>query len=146
MYTSATITRVIQIRTFDMGGTYSLHVVMKKEYINTGIGKQEIRRTLRALVAVRKTPKNVCFLNPLNAELNPICHLLALLGAHRIFHVSRLRVKERGYTNFGDFVVGWCESGIESCGSATREFVDKKNLLDGIGQPYLHILACHYFS
>ena len=31
-------------------------------------------------------------LNPLNAELNPICHLLALLGAHLIFHVSRERV------------------------------------------------------
>ena len=31
-------------------------------------------------------------INPLNAELNPICHLLALLGAHHIFHVSRLRV------------------------------------------------------
>jgi len=31
--------------------------------------------------------------NPLNAELNPICHLLALLGAHLIFHVSGLRVK-----------------------------------------------------
>jgi len=30
--------------------------------------------------------------NPLNAELNPICHLLALLGAHHIFHVSRRRV------------------------------------------------------
>jgi len=31
-------------------------------------------------------------LNPSNAELNPICHLLALLGAHRILHVSRIRV------------------------------------------------------
>jgi len=31
--------------------------------------------------------------NPLNTELNPICHLLALLGAPHIFHVSRLRVK-----------------------------------------------------
>jgi hypothetical protein len=31
-------------------------------------------------------------LNPLNAELNPICHLLALLGAHPILHVSRIRV------------------------------------------------------
>jgi len=31
-------------------------------------------------------------LNPLNAELNPICHLLALLGAHLIFHVRRIRV------------------------------------------------------
>jgi len=32
--------------------------------------------------------------NPLNAELNKICHLLALLGAHHILHVSRVRVKE----------------------------------------------------
>ena len=30
--------------------------------------------------------------NPLNAELNPICHLLALLGAHHILHVSSIRV------------------------------------------------------
>jgi len=34
--------------------------------------------------------------NPLNAELNPICHLLALLGAHHILHFSRIRVKETG--------------------------------------------------
>ena len=32
-------------------------------------------------------------LNSLNAELNPIYHLLALLGAHHILHVSRIRVK-----------------------------------------------------
>ena len=31
-------------------------------------------------------------LNPLNAELNPICHLLALLGGATIVVVSRLRV------------------------------------------------------
>jgi hypothetical protein len=31
--------------------------------------------------------------NPLNAKLNPICHLLVLLGAHHILHVSRVRVK-----------------------------------------------------
>ena len=30
--------------------------------------------------------------NSLNAELNSICHLLALLGAHHIFHVSRISV------------------------------------------------------
>jgi len=34
-------------------------------------------------------------INPLNAELNPICHLLALLGAHHILHVSRIRVKHK---------------------------------------------------
>jgi len=30
--------------------------------------------------------------NPLNAELNPICHLLSLLGAHHILHIGRIRV------------------------------------------------------
>jgi hypothetical protein len=29
----------------------------------------------------------------LNAEVNPICHLLALLGADPIPHISRIRVK-----------------------------------------------------
>ena len=38
-------------------------------------------------------------LNPLNAELNPICHLLALLGPHLILHISRIRVKERPCAN-----------------------------------------------
>jgi hypothetical protein len=34
-------------------------------------------------------------INPLNAQLNPICHLLALLGPHHIFHVSRIRVNTK---------------------------------------------------
>ena len=34
-----------------------------------------------------------CEINPLNAELNPICCLLTLLGAHSFLHVSRIRVK-----------------------------------------------------
>jgi hypothetical protein len=40
--------------------------------------------------------------NPLYAELNPICHLLSLLVAHHILHVSRIRVKEtlNFWTNF----------------------------------------------
>jgi len=32
-------------------------------------------------------------LNPLNAEINLICHLMALLGAHHILHIGRIRVK-----------------------------------------------------
>jgi hypothetical protein len=38
---------------------------------------------------------SVQLFNPLNAELNPICHLLALLGAHHILHVSWIRVNIR---------------------------------------------------
>jgi len=41
-----------------------------------------------------ETEKLLCSLgiNPLNTELNPICHLLALLGVHHILHVGRIRV------------------------------------------------------
>jgi hypothetical protein len=34
------------------------------------------------------------YLKTSNAELNPICHVLALLGAHHNLHVSRIRVKQ----------------------------------------------------
>jgi len=37
--------------------------------------------------------KSIEKINPLNAELNPICYLLALLGADHFLHVSRIRVK-----------------------------------------------------
>ena len=39
------------------------------------------------------TITNFVPINPLNAELNPTCHLMALLGVHHFFHVSRIRVK-----------------------------------------------------
>ena len=45
---------------------------------------------------IRKNGKHTILLsrfNPLNPELNPICYLLALLGAHHFLHVSRIRVK-----------------------------------------------------
>jgi len=43
-------------------------------------------------------------INPLNAELNPICHLLALLLTYHILHVCRIRVnpyKQWHYTVYG---------------------------------------------
>jgi hypothetical protein len=43
----------------------------------------------------RRRRKLLDDLNYLNTQLNPICYLLALLGAHPIFYVSGVRVKER---------------------------------------------------
>jgi len=54
--------------------------------------------------------------NLLNAELNPICHLLALLGAHHILHVSRVRVKLSSSRDLRD---------LESC--AVLIFVPSKS-------------------
>jgi hypothetical protein len=45
---------------------------------------QEVRK--------RKSAAVVC---PSNAAVNPICHLLALLGFRYILHVSRIRLKDK---------------------------------------------------
>ena len=50
------------------------------------------RQLKYSLCTVRDTHKRD-WINPLNPELNPICYLLALLGAHNFLHVSRIRVK-----------------------------------------------------
>jgi hypothetical protein len=52
--------------------------------------------------------------NTLKAELNPICHLLALLGAHHILHVSRIRVKS---------VTEVYSIGSQPCVSGTKHIV-----------------------
>jgi hypothetical protein len=39
------------------------------------------------------SPNTIGEINPLNAKLNPISHLLALLGAHHILHTGTVRVK-----------------------------------------------------
>jgi hypothetical protein len=45
-------------------------------------------------VSVQFTEASERRVNPLKAKLNSICHLLALLGAHPILHISRIRVKK----------------------------------------------------
>jgi len=45
-------------------------------------------------------------LNPLNAELNPICYLLALLGPHHFLHGSRIRVKSLTLTQLMSYIYG----------------------------------------
>jgi hypothetical protein len=37
-------------------------------------------------------PKKQGSFNPLNGKINPICHLLAVLGPHHILHFSRIKV------------------------------------------------------
>jgi len=46
-------------------------------------------------------------INPLNPELNPICYLLALLGAHHFLHVSRIRVKLLTFRLLMSYIYIW---------------------------------------
>ena len=54
----------------------------------------------------------ILLFNPLNAELNPIWNLLALLGAHPILHVSRIRVK---LVNYEDYTEMHGQQNIKKC-------------------------------
>jgi hypothetical protein len=56
--------------------------------------------------------------NPLNAELNPICHLLTLLGAHHILHVSGVRVKEDTSEMLGARC--WWRSWLRHCATCQK--------------------------
>ena len=73
-------------------------------------------------------------INPLNAELNPICHLLALLGGATIVVVSRLRVNTRNkhhlhrpVANRSCFQKGAAYSGIRIFNSLPRIITNLKN-------------------
>ena len=45
-------------------------------------------------------------INPLKPELNPICYLLALLGAHHFLHVTRIRVKLLSFRLLMSYIYG----------------------------------------
>ena len=49
----------------------------------------------RVLINIQKKVLAALFYSTLDAELNPVCHLLALLGGEHILHVFRIRVKLR---------------------------------------------------
>jgi len=76
------------------------HSMFVSPYIYASNHKPEINDTF--LLTFRFDPSFLqyilfCFshatINPLKPELNHICYLLALLGAHHFLHVSRIRVK-----------------------------------------------------
>ena len=51
--------------------------------------------------------ENESSINLLNPELNPICYLLVLLGAHHFLHVSRIRVKILTFRRLMSYIYIW---------------------------------------
>jgi len=65
--------------------------------LNFEVGMATVRSTINIILfgVPRYEGSDRSLINPLNVELNPICNLLALLGAHHILHVSKIRVNEK---------------------------------------------------
>jgi hypothetical protein len=60
----------------------------------------------------------------LNNELNPICHLLALLGAHLFFfHISRIGVNENPLEATLIHVYRWTDEWLDRHDEAERQFL-----------------------
>ena len=55
--------------------------------------KNVLRQATEYSTQTNKIQRNFNNFNPLNAELNPIRHLLALVGAHHMVQVTSVRVK-----------------------------------------------------
>jgi hypothetical protein len=68
-------------------------VKKKIDYGLSKVGQSAILdRACCGSISFAKISQTLLYINPLNVELNPNCHSLALLGANRILHVSRIRV------------------------------------------------------
>ena len=79
--------------------------------------------------------------NHLNAQLNPICHLLALLQPHHILHVSRMRVNTvntvrnwLGYLVLGSltFLIPWFSEVYMSAELVLGVKLGRRNTCHGI--------------
>ena len=73
-----------------MGQTGTDFIVTKKA-LKYNVGFEPYNEQICKL-RIKDKYNNITLINPLNVELNPICHLLASVGAHHILHVSRVRV------------------------------------------------------
>jgi len=80
---------------------YILHEILKMGYHSSfhSILTHE-------LIFLGSSSYSVKIFNPLNPELNPICYLLALLGAHHFLHVSRIRVKLLTFRRLISYIYG----------------------------------------
>ena len=68
-----------------VSNTKTIRLTLHKELV--AVCSQNLRKSVYTLQV-----EYVIF-NALKPELNPICYLLALLGAYHFLHVSRIRVK-----------------------------------------------------
>ena len=68
--------------------------VDRDEVLSLWCDVESSKHHLTAHQAVLAATERICnLLNTLNAELNPIRHLLAFVAARHIVHVTRIRVK-----------------------------------------------------
>ena len=97
-WSSHAFRKVLKFCVFTRGSLLEVHVLGEPPTVSTrcSLGKLRIQgdsgRKVNILGGDSIGHSERKKINPLNAELNPICHLLALLRVYPILHISRIRV------------------------------------------------------
>jgi len=99
MYRLRSLMMVINTLNAELNPIFNLLALLGAHHI-LHVGRIRVKGNIEGkIVGTGRRRRRNCLLkhviNPLKAELNPIRHLLALLGAHHILHVGRIRVKDR---------------------------------------------------
>ena len=74
-------------------GFFGVDNILGCDYVHLGRRHQHFGGKCYVLLHDDLNVRATESLNPLSPELNPICYLLALLGAQHFLYVSRIRVK-----------------------------------------------------
>jgi len=97
---------VIRFSNYLTVNTVYLYIMTNRLMMPRGIWRHcSCKGFIPSIYAAREDEEIFNF-NPLNAELNPICCLLALLGAHHFLHVSRIRVKSLTLRQLMSYIYG----------------------------------------
>ena len=81
-------------------------ILLRYKPCNAGRQVFRVVAMVTCLVLKAEVKKITEPINPLNPELNPICYLLVLLGAHHFLHVSRIRVKSLTFRRLMSYIYG----------------------------------------
>jgi len=84
----------------------SVNAISLLRHLNCNIGVLFVTFVTYVCFFINTQLMLAMIINPLNPELNPICYLLALLGAHRFLHVSRIRVKSLTFRRLMSYIYG----------------------------------------
>ena len=82
-------------------------LIFQENEFSSKLSSPEIKQVDPAHIPLSTINKDNKIINPLKPELNPMCCLLALLGAHHLLQVSRIRVKSLTFRRLMSYIYIW---------------------------------------
>ena len=90
----------------DCTSILSRQIYFHDKWVSVTTAWRVLRLRMEEWASIWRIASNM-LIKPLNPELNPICYLLALLGAHHFLHVRRIRVKSLTLRRLMSYIYIW---------------------------------------